>query len=144
MRYPRPLSLCSETRLRPSFLRTTPAKKPRTECCCQSVARMIAPIVAPSGRRSIASTRACLVPGRLFGGELILVFALPGPRFVTSGLLRRNGNLPAGRSGFGCGRFDLAGGGMSDACLLGSGHRLILDINRFEASLGDATRPRSA
>src|SRR2546423_13498996 len=27
--------------VRPSFLRTTPAKKPRTECCCQSVAFMI-------------------------------------------------------------------------------------------------------
>jgi general stress protein 26 len=26
-----------ETRLSPSFLRTIPAKKPRTECCCQFV-----------------------------------------------------------------------------------------------------------
>src|ERR1700681_4441641 len=61
MRYRRPLSVCSETRLSPSFLRTTPARKPRTECCCQSVAVMIAAIVAPAGDRSIAMMRACLV-----------------------------------------------------------------------------------
>ena len=42
----------------------TPAKKPRTECCCQWVARMMAAMVAPSGRPSIASTRACFEPGR--------------------------------------------------------------------------------
>src|SRR5258706_6806949 len=63
MRYTRPLSVCSETRLSPSFLRTTPARKPRTECCCQSVAVMIAVIVAPAGVRSIAMMRACLVSG---------------------------------------------------------------------------------
>src|SRR5258705_10161654 len=65
MRYTRPLSVCSETRLRPSFLRTIPARKPRTECCCQSVAAMIAAIVAPAGVRSIAMMRACLVLGRV-------------------------------------------------------------------------------
>src|ERR1700737_3161674 len=54
---------CSETRLSPSFLRTTPARKPRTECCCQSVAVMIVAIVAPVGIRSIAMIRACLVSG---------------------------------------------------------------------------------
>src|SRR5258705_13851986 len=42
--------------------RRTP--KPRTECCCQSVAVMIAAIVAPAGARSIATIRLCLVPGR--------------------------------------------------------------------------------
>src|SRR3981189_503805 len=67
MRYPRPLSVCSETRLSPSFLRTTPARKPRTECCCQSVAVMIAAIVAPAGVRSIAMMRACLVACRAAG-----------------------------------------------------------------------------
>ncbi len=41
----------------------TPAKKPRTECCCQSVTVMIAAIVAPVGIRSIAIMRACLVSG---------------------------------------------------------------------------------
>src|SRR5258708_6433111 len=71
MRYTRPLSVRSETRLRPSFLRTTPARKPRTECCCHSVAVMMAAIVAPAGVRSIARMRACLVLGRVevFGVE---------------------------------------------------------------------------
>src|SRR6202048_1532986 len=64
MRYTRPLSVCSETRLSPSFLRTTPARKPRTECCCHSVAVTIDAIVAPVGVRSIAMMRACLVAGR--------------------------------------------------------------------------------
>src|ERR1700751_85364 len=38
----------------------TPAKKPRTECCCQPVAFMMAGIVAPSGRLSSLMTAACL------------------------------------------------------------------------------------
>src|SRR5258708_11995542 len=67
MRYTRPLSVCSETRLSPSFLRTTPARKPRTECCCHSVAVMMAAIVAPAGVRSIARMQACLVPGCVAG-----------------------------------------------------------------------------
>src|SRR5258705_5655772 len=41
----------------------TPERKPRTECCCQSVAVMIAAIVAPVGIRNIAMMRACLVSG---------------------------------------------------------------------------------
>src|SRR6202022_3941832 len=49
----------SETRLRSSFFLTTPAKKPRTECCCQSVAFVIAAIVAPFGSYSIFSTADC-------------------------------------------------------------------------------------
>src|SRR5207302_6419687 len=53
-------SVLSDTRLSLSFFLTTPAKKPRTECCCQSVAFMIAAIVAPLGSRSIASTLSCL------------------------------------------------------------------------------------
>src|SRR5664279_1391010 len=83
----RPLSPRSETRLRPSFLRTTPARKPRTECCCHSVAVMIAAIVAPAGVRSIARMRACLVSDRVvvFGDECadrergldLLVFRVP-------------------------------------------------------------------
>src|SRR5450759_1042513 len=60
----RPLSPRSETRLRPSFLRTTPARKPRTECCCHPVAVTIAAIVTPEGVWSIATIRACLVAGR--------------------------------------------------------------------------------
>src|SRR6266481_4092379 len=71
MRYTRPLSVCSETRFKPSFLRTTPARKPRTECCCHSVAAVMAAIVAPAGVRSIARMRACLVSARVevFGDE---------------------------------------------------------------------------
>src|ERR1700682_6156397 len=53
-------STFSETRLRSSFFLTTPAKKPRTECCCQSVAFMIAAIVVPLGSYSIFSTTDCL------------------------------------------------------------------------------------
>src|ERR1700680_2322265 len=63
----RPFSVSSEVRFKPSFLRTTPAKKPRTECCCQSVTVMIAAIVAPAGVRSIAMMRACLVSGPAAG-----------------------------------------------------------------------------
>src|SRR6266852_1017632 len=53
-------STFSETRLRSSFFLTTPAKKPRTECCCQSVAFMIAAIVVPLGSCNIFSTADCL------------------------------------------------------------------------------------
>jgi len=49
----------SETKFNLSFFLTTPAKKPRTECCCQSVAFMIAGIVVPFGCRSIPSTVSC-------------------------------------------------------------------------------------
>src|SRR6516165_7050813 len=49
----------SDTKERPSLLRTTPAKKPRTECCCQPVAFMMAAMVAPCWRWSISITRAC-------------------------------------------------------------------------------------
>jgi hypothetical protein len=45
----------------------TPARKPRTECCCQSVRAMIAAIVAPAGFLSIAMARACLVSGPAAG-----------------------------------------------------------------------------
>src|SRR5712672_636638 len=49
-----------ETRFSLSFFLTTPAKKPRTECCCQSVAFMMAAIVVPFGCRSSPSTASCL------------------------------------------------------------------------------------
>src|SRR3984957_9394459 len=57
MRFP---STLSDTRLSFSFFLTTPAKKPRTECCCQSVAFMIAAIVVPFGSYNIFSTADCL------------------------------------------------------------------------------------
>src|SRR5258706_3904549 len=49
----------SETKFNLSFFLTTPAKKPRTECCCHSVAFMIAAIVVPFGCRSIPRTVSC-------------------------------------------------------------------------------------
>src|ERR1700694_6093945 len=42
MRYTRSLPTFSDTSVSPSFLRTAPAKKPRTECCCHSVIFIIA------------------------------------------------------------------------------------------------------
>src|SRR5258708_30088972 len=42
----------------------TPARKPRTECCCQSVTVLIGAMVAAVGIRSMAIIRACLVSGR--------------------------------------------------------------------------------
>src|SRR5271169_2406245 len=59
-------SVFLDSSVRPSFLRTTPAKKPRTECCCQLVAFIIAVIVAPVGARSMAMTRLCFEPGSAF------------------------------------------------------------------------------
>src|ERR1700738_878316 len=52
-------STLSEASVKPSFFLTTPAKKPRTECCCQPVAFMIAAMVAPFGSCSIARTADC-------------------------------------------------------------------------------------
>jgi hypothetical protein len=46
----------------PSFLHTTPAKKPRTECCCQPVSVRIAPIVVPLGCFSSVTTASSLLP----------------------------------------------------------------------------------
>jgi hypothetical protein len=53
-------------------LRTTPARKPRTECCCQPVAFIIAAIVVPVGNWSIAITRDCFEPESTLG-----LFTLP-------------------------------------------------------------------
>src|SRR4029077_20675822 len=55
----RSLPTFSESSLSLSFFLTTPAKKPRTECCCQSVAFMIAAMVVPFGCRSIPRTVSC-------------------------------------------------------------------------------------
>src|SRR5229473_7969083 len=49
----------SETKFNFSFFLTTPAKKPRTECCCQSVDFMIAAMVVPFGCRNIPRTVSC-------------------------------------------------------------------------------------
>src|SRR5258707_15817703 len=54
----------------PSFslrrLRTAPARNPRTDCCCQPVAFIIAAIVAPPGDRNIVITRNCFEPATAF------------------------------------------------------------------------------
>jgi hypothetical protein len=50
-------------RLSFSRLRTTPARKPRTECGCQPVAFVIAAMVAPVGNCSSAMTRDRLEAG---------------------------------------------------------------------------------
>src|SRR6516164_10668818 len=55
----------SEVSVNPSFLRTTPAKKPRTECSCQPVTFMMAVIVAPLACPSKPRTASCLVSPRL-------------------------------------------------------------------------------
>jgi hypothetical protein len=47
-------------------LRTTQARKPRTECGCQPVAFIIAAIVAPVGDWSMAMTRDCVEPTPAF------------------------------------------------------------------------------
>ena len=46
-----------------NLLRTTPVRKPRTECCCQPVACIMVAIVAPEGDCSIATTCDCFEPG---------------------------------------------------------------------------------
>src|SRR6187455_2699606 len=71
-----------------SFLRTTPARKPRTECCCQPVAFIIAAMVVPSGDDSSATTRDCLEPVSVFliSGSLVVltVFIVAGTRVVAA------------------------------------------------------------
>jgi pimeloyl-ACP methyl ester carboxylesterase len=49
-----------------SFFRTMPARNPRTECCCQPVAFIIAAIVVPLGDRSIVITCDCIEPAAGF------------------------------------------------------------------------------
>src|ERR1700693_3273364 len=72
-------STLSETRVNFSFFLTTPAKKPRTECCCQSVAFMIAAIVVPFGCRNIPSTVSCLDEAAPFLPEVDFSECGPAP-----------------------------------------------------------------
>src|SRR5438445_963056 len=62
-RYTRVPSTFFELSLSLRRLRTTPARKPRTECCCQPVACIMAAIVAPAGACSMAMTRDCFESG---------------------------------------------------------------------------------
>ena len=92
-RYMRSPSAFSDVSVKPSFLRTTPAKKPRTECCCHPVVFMIAAIVVPLGCLSSPTTVSCLVPLRVKPEATFSTFAdffarLAGATFVLLGVLR--------------------------------------------------------
>ena len=76
-RYMRLPSAFSDISVKPSFLRTTPAKKPRTECCCHPVAFMIAAIVVPLVCLSSPRTVSCLVPPRVVVRSVIDVRFTP-------------------------------------------------------------------
>lgn len=56
-----------EAKLSLRRLRTTPARKPRTECCCQLVAFINASRVVPPGERNISIAVDCFVSARLGG-----------------------------------------------------------------------------
>ena len=58
-------------------MRTTPAKNPRTECCCQPVAFMMAAIVAPLGWLSSAITFSCLEFDRVVRSGFVVAFWRP-------------------------------------------------------------------
>src|SRR5205807_6671316 len=95
-RYMRSPSAFSDVSVKPSFLRTTPAKNPRTECCCHPVAFMIAAIVVPLGCLSSPRTVPCLVPPRVEPEAPFPLFAdffarLAGATFVLLGVLRCDG-----------------------------------------------------
>src|SRR5262249_28441054 len=66
-RYTRSPSVFSDSRLSPSFLRTTGARNARTVCGCQPVERVTVAMVAPFGPHSSASTRACFEFARPLG-----------------------------------------------------------------------------
>src|ERR1700746_1122241 len=83
----------SDVSVNPSFFRTTPAKKPRTEWPCQPVAFMMAVIVAPLGCPSRVRTVSCLVPARVEPEATFPFFAgffarLAGATFGLLGVLR--------------------------------------------------------
>jgi hypothetical protein len=65
IRYTRPPSVFSDSSFSASFLRTTPAKNPRTECGCQPVDVMIVAMVAPLGLRNRTSGRRRIISGIL-------------------------------------------------------------------------------
>src|SRR6266481_2757762 len=92
-RYTRSPLAFSDVSVKPSFLRTTPAKKPRTECCCHPVAFMIAAIVAPLGCLSSPRTVSCLVSPQVEAEATFPFFAgffarLAGATFGLLGVLR--------------------------------------------------------
>src|SRR5258708_14648011 len=88
-RYTRVPSTFFEPSLSLRRLRTTPARKPRTECCCQPVACIMAAIVAPAGDCSMAMTRDCFEPRSAFLplGSIVVCcegFAVPPAAYRTA------------------------------------------------------------
>jgi hypothetical protein len=77
----------SDSSVKPNFLRTTAAKKPRTECSCQPVAFMMAAIVVPLGCLSKARTASCLVPLRVEPKEMFPGFAGLFARLLARAIL---------------------------------------------------------
>src|SRR5262249_26841668 len=134
-------STFSERRSRPSFLRTTPAKKPRTECCCQWVARMMAAIVTTQHGEHASLFRPW--PAFARGASFGLRLARLMPR--ANGLMRCNGSPLARGDDFDGRCFDFgAVGSRANACLHRRAHRIILDSDCLEALLGDAKRHGSS
>src|SRR5680860_1835652 len=87
MRYRRGFSSgFSDTRVRPSFLLTAPARNPRTLCCCQPVAACSSSIVAPPRRQSRSRQLCCLVCFLIAGLVLVRLATAPFLRACRFGL----------------------------------------------------------
>src|SRR5690606_25924644 len=89
----RPASVFLDSKLNPSFFRTTPAKKPRTECCCQPVAFMMAAMVVPLDARSRANTFSCFVSGLMRRSPVSFASALPGLGSALAGAVLLDARL---------------------------------------------------
>src|SRR5438270_11844046 len=74
-----------------SFLRTVPAKKPRTECFCHPVALTSLSRVAPPGCRSRARIWSCLECGLRRPGDALVAFADGAVAFFALDRLARPG-----------------------------------------------------
>src|SRR3954452_6923136 len=82
----------SDTTSSLSFFLTTPAKKPRTECCSQPVPFISAAMVAPFGCRSIRRMVSCFdeAPVDLADACLGVVTLLAALRFTADDLIVRD------------------------------------------------------
>jgi hypothetical protein len=82
------------------FFFTRPLKKPRTECGCQPVLAMMSSIVTPDCRRSISTTRSCLLcEGTIRPLALAVEVFRALPRDFATAVLRRRGMLAAAWEG---------------------------------------------
>jgi len=121
--------------LSPSFLRTTAARKARTVCGCQPGERVTVVMVAPLGRHSSASTRACFEFARPLGltaaGRLRTNFGCRPASVITTHALfapKVQRKLTNGVVGF------AAGGSSSD-------RKRSRPIRAFSATPHDGQRP---